>query len=342
MKRKVYRIKRPGSINRLKINEEELPEPADKEITVEIKSIGLNFADVFTILGLYKAAEKSDIIPGLEFSGIVINKGKFANDFNIGDKVYCASKFGAYVSHINIHQFYAMKLPDDWTFEEGAAFIVQSLTAYYALVVLGEINSGKTVLIHSAAGGVGINANRIAKKFSAFNIGTVGSESKTGLLKSEGYDAVIIRDKNLKENILQSLDGRKLDIVLDTVGSKVFKTSFDLLAPMGRIIVYGAGAYSTGKLSSNYFKLAYKYLTRPKVDPLRMIEQNRAVMAFNLIWLYEKKEYLKSLLNEIIKLNLSKPLISQRYSFQNLPEALMKLKSGTTTGKVVVDIDDKD
>jgi NADPH:quinone reductase-like Zn-dependent oxidoreductase len=338
MIRQVYHLKRAGSINNMKLIEQDLPDPAGNEVTVEVKCIGLNFADIFSILGLYKAAPKFNLIPGLEFSGLVIKKGENVKEFSIGDRVYGATKFGGYVSHLNLDQSYLLKLPGDWTFEEGASFIVQSLTAYYALVVLGEVNQNKTVLIHSAAGGVGLNANRIAKKFSAFTIGTIGNKSKIELLKSEGYDKIIVRDKNIKKNIQEALGNRPLDIVLEAVGSKVFKISFNLLTHTGRIIVYGAGAYSTGNSSNNLFKLAYKFFTRPKVDPLRMIEQNRAVMAFNLIWIYEKGEYLRKLLDEVIKLNLRKPIINHTYSFENLPDAVRALKSGKTTGKVVVKV----
>ncbi len=338
MIRQVYFLKRAGSINNMKLLEQDLPEPAKDELTIEVKSIGLNFADIFSILGLYMAAPKINLIPGLEFSGLVIKKGENVKEYSIGERVYGATKFGGYVSHLNINQSYLLKLPDDWTFEEGASFIVQSLTAYYALVVLGEINQNKTVLIHSAAGGVGLNANRIAKKFSAFTIGTIGNESKAELLKSEGYDRIIVRDKNLKEKIQEALGDRSLDIVLEAVGSKVFKSSFDLLTHTGRIIVYGAGAYSTGNSASNLFKLAYKYFTRPKVDPLRMIEQNRAVMAFNLIWIYERGDYLRKMLDEVIKLELPKPIINHIFSFKYLPEAVKTLKSGKTTGKVIVKV----
>ena len=282
------------------------------------------------------APPKFNLIPGLEFSGVIINKGENVNEFSIGDRVYGATKFGGYAPHINVDQSYVLKLRDDWTFEEGASSIVQSLTAYYALVVLGEINPNKTVLIHSAAGGVGLNAIRIAKKYSAFTIGTIGNNSKKELAESEGYDRIIVRDKNLKGKIIEALNGRSLDIVLDTVGSSVFKTSFNLLSHTGRIIVYGAGAYSTGNSTTNLFKLAYKYLTRPKVDPLRMIEQNRAVMAFNLIWIYDRVEFLRKLLDEVIKLNLPKPIINHTFSFKNFPKAIRELKSGKTTEKVVM------
>ena len=338
MKRKAYFLKRAGSINNMKLIEQELSEPRKDEVTVELKSIGLNFADVFSILGLYKAAPFFNLIPGLEFSGIVIKTGENVKDFSVGDRVYGVTKFGAYVTYININKRYILKLPEDWNYQEGASFIVQALTAYYALVKLGEINKNKTVLIHSAAGGVGLNANRIAKKFSAFTIGTIGNESKRKLLESEGYDKIIVRDYNLKNNIKDALGKRQLDIVLEAVGGKVFKTSFNLLAPTGRTIVYGGGAFSTGKSGSNILKLAYRYLTRPKVDPLRMIEQNRAVMAFNLIWIYEQTEFLRKMLDEVIALNLPKPIINHEFTFGKLPDAVRELKSGKTTGKVVVNI----
>ena len=143
-----------------------------------MKAIGLNFADLFAIQGLYSATPKESFIPGLEYSGIIIKKGNDVNDFQVGDKIMGAIRFGAYTTHLNIDQRYILKLPEGWTFEEGASFIVQSLTAYYSLVELGNIKPNYTVLIHSAAGGVGIYANRIAKKFNAFTIGTIGSESK--------------------------------------------------------------------------------------------------------------------------------------------------------------------
>ncbi len=195
MKRKVYRMNKAGSINSLKLIEENLPEPNENEVTVEVKAIGLNFADLFAIQGLYSATPKGSFIPGLEYSGIVSNAGSKVKEFKAGDKVMGAIRFGAYATHLNIDYRYILKLPENWSFEEGASFIVQSLTAYYSLVELGNIKANYTVLIHSAAGGVGICANRIAKKFNAYTIGTIGSESKRNFLINEGYDEVICQRK---------------------------------------------------------------------------------------------------------------------------------------------------
>jgi NADPH:quinone reductase-like Zn-dependent oxidoreductase len=179
MKRKSYKVTKVGSLNNLKLVEEEILSPSEDEVTVEVKAIGLNFADVFTILGMYKASPKRDFIPGLEFSGVITDKGTNVTYFSKGDRIMGVTRFGAYTTHINIDHRYIIKLLEDWSFEDGASFIVQALTAYYALIPLGNINklqeriSQPTVLIHSAAGGVGIYANRIAKKFSAYTIGTI-------------------------------------------------------------------------------------------------------------------------------------------------------------------------
>jgi NADPH:quinone reductase-like Zn-dependent oxidoreductase len=344
MRRKSYRVTKVGSLNNLKLVEEEFPPPSEDEVTVEVKAIGLNFADVFTILGLYKASPKKDFIPGLEFSGVITGRGKNVTSFSNGDRVIGVIRFGAYTTHINIDHRYIIKLPEGWSFEEGASFIVQALTAYYALVPLGNINklqelvTRPTVLIHSAAGGVGIYANRIAKKFSAYTIGTIGSASKTDLLKSEGYDDIIVRNNNFKADLEKHLDGRTLDLVLDAVGGKVQKDSFDFLAPTGRLVSYGLSQFMSHGKSPNYFKLALRYLTMPRYQSLTLIESNKSVLGFNLIWLYDRVSLMKTMLDEISLLQPGKPYIGKVFPFDRFIQAIREFQSGNTTGKVVVTI----
>jgi alcohol dehydrogenase len=339
MERLAYRINKAGSINKLKLVSENLTNPAEDELTVQVKAIGLNFADVFAIQGLYSATPKESFIPGLEYSGIIIKKGSEVSEFEIGDKIMGAIRFGAYTNYLNINKNYVQKLPNNWSFEEGAAFIVQSLTAYYSLVELGNIKDRSTILIHSAAGGVGIYANRIAKRFNAYTIGSVGSSNKINLLKKEGYDDVIVRDNNFSEKLIKSLGNRDLDIVLECIGGKIFSESFKQMSAGGRIIVYGAAQYSTGSPSPNYFKVAAKFLTRPKVDPLSLSDKNKSVMGFNLIYLWDKVELMKKYLSNILKMNLPKPLIGEVFEFKNLLSAVKKFQTGQTVGKVVVLID---
>ena len=336
MKRLSYRMSKAGSINNIKLVDENLPDLKENEVTVEVKAIGLNFADLFAIQGLYSATPKGSFVPGLEYSGIIISAGSEIRNFQVGDKVMGAIRFGAYTTHLNIDHRYILKLPEGWTFDEGASFIVQSLTAYYSLIELGSIKPNNTVLIHSAAGGVGIYANRIAKKFNAFTIGTIGSESKRNFLINEDYDSVIVRGNDFGKQLKSALEERKLNLVLESIGGKVFEESFKALASSGRIIIYGGAQFMSQSSRPNYFNVFYKFLTRPKVDPLSLSNINKSVMGFNLIYLWDRPDELNTMAIEILKMNLKPPYIGKVFSFKHLIEALRYFQTGRSIGKVVV------
>jgi NADPH:quinone reductase-like Zn-dependent oxidoreductase len=341
MKRQAYRVSRAGSIDRLDLIEEDLGAPGENHITVAVKAIGLNFADVFTILGLYKAAPKRDCIPGIEFSGEVVDRGRNVSGLKIGDKVMGSIRFGAYVTHLNIDQRYVIPLPEGWSLDEGAAFLVQALTAYYALVPLGNIQPHQTVLIHSAVGGVGIYANRIAKRFGAYTIGTVGNSSKIPLARSEGYDEVIVRGPGFPHDLREALKGRQLDLVLDAVGGKVQRQSFDALTTTGRMVAYGLSEFASHMATPNYAMLAWRFLRMPRYHTMRLIESNKSIMGFNLIWLYDRVDALKQMLQQIRELNLEPPHIGATVPFEKLKEGVRLLQSGQTTGKVIVRVEEK-
>lgn len=316
--------------------EEDLTDPQPNEVQVEVKCIGLNFADIFAILGLYSATPKGSFVPGLEYSGIIAATGEKVSHLKTGDKVMGITRFGAYASHLNIDQDYLIPLPERWSFEEGAAYLVQGLTAYYGLVYLGRIQKGETVLIHSAAGGVGLLANRIAKKYNAYTIGTVGSAGKLQILENEGYNQGIVRDKRFNKNLQEALNGRELNIVMECIGGQIFMEGYKALAPQGRLINYGSARYGGRTDSPNWVKLGWKYLTRPKIDPQKMIESNKAILGFNLIWLYQKKALMHQILREMEQLNLRAPYIGHAFDFEDLHKALKLFQSGVTSGKVII------
>lgn len=338
MQRTIALVQKKGSLENISLETEALPEPNENEVQIEVHSIGLNFADLFAIQGLYSATPQGAFIPGLEYSGVVISTGKKVKNVKKKDKIMGVTRFGGYSSHLNIDSRYVFKLPSKWNFDQGAGFLVQGLTAYYALAALGDLKKGQTVLIHSAAGGVGILANRIAKKLGAFTIGTVGISSKIDLLKKEGYDKQIVRSSRFKNDLQESLSGTDLNLVLECIGGKIFQESYEVMAPMGRMVVYGAAEMMGEDSSVNWAKIAYKYFSRPKLDPMKMVSDNKAVMGFNLIWLYEKVEILTKHLNALVKLNISPPLIGKAFEFDNLNEALKYFQSGTSMGKVVLKV----
>lgn len=337
LERQVYRMPKAGSIKNLKLQTEALKAPEANEVCVKVKAIGLNFADIFAMQGLYSATPAGSFIPGLEFSGEIVTVGSEVEEWKAGDKIMGATKFGGYVSHINIHHRYVLPLPPGWSFEEGAGFLVQGLTAYYALTVLGNLQKGMTVLIHSAAGGVGIMANRICKKFDAYSIGTVGTEKKVGfLLKEEGYDSVIVRDGNFYDKLVKTRGNRPLELVMECIGGEVLMQSWKAMTAMGRMVVYGSASFTSHSDKPNYLKLYWKYLKRPKIDPLRLPTQNKSLMGFNLIYLYEQTDMMHSMLNELQALKLKPQHIGHIFPFEQMHDAIHLFQKGETVGKVVV------
>ncbi|RLD21685.1 MAG: zinc-binding dehydrogenase [Bacteroidetes bacterium] len=337
MIRRTYRMD-PGSIANLRIREEELEDPKAGEVQVAVKAIGLNFADLFTVWGMYKAAPSKDFIPGLEYSGVVSKVGPGANYLREGDRVMGITRFGAYVDTLNIDARYVVKLREKWSFTDGASFLVQALTAYYGMVDLGRLQKGETVLIHSAAGGVGLQANRIAKRFDAYTIGSIGSSHKIDTLKSEGFDDWIVRSKNFAHDLRNTLGDRRLDIVMECIGGSVLMDGIKQLGVQGRMIVYGSASFTTPGDRPNKLKMMMRYLRRPKIDPLLLPNSNKSVIGFNLIWLYAQIEKFEEILNALEEMQLPAPIIGERYTFDKLPDAIRKLQSGMTIGKVVVEL----
>lgn len=338
MQREVYRVLKTGSLSGLIRREEQLSPPNDEEVTVQVRAIGLNFADVFSIFGLYSATPKGTFIPGLEYAGEVIAIGKNVKDYKVNDKIYGTTRFGAYATHLNIHTDYIYPLPKNWTFAEGAAFSVQALTAYYALVPLGNIQKDQTILIHSAAGGVGLLANQIAKKWNAYTIALIGNESKIPVIKNAGYDDYIIRSSSFKKDLIRILDGKSLNLVLECTGGRYFQDSYDALSPMGRLITYGSAVFTPSSSRRNWFRIAYHYLNRPKIDPLAMISDNKSVMGFNLIWLWNEIATLKKHFHALGELNLSPQVIGDTFSFENMTDAVEKFQKGNTIGKIIIHV----
>jgi alcohol dehydrogenase len=248
------------------------------------------------------------------------------------------TRFGAYTTQLNIDARYAIPLPQDWNFEQGAAYLVQTLTAYYGMVYLGAMQKNQTVLIHSAAGGVGLQAIQVARAYNCYTIGTVGGESKVNFALDKGYDKVLVRGKNFRDELKAALGDRPLELVMDSVGGDYFMIPFKMLAPMGRVIVFGSARYAAPGDKPNKWHMLKLWLQRPKIDPQILPEKNRGVLGFNLIWLYERAWLLHQLLKELEALNLEAPHVGHVFPFEELPDAVRLFQTGKTVGKVVVTV----
>jgi len=343
-----------GNIAALEKKNVELGPAGANEVTVEVRACGLNFADVFACLGLYSATPQGEFTPGLEFSGVVVAKGKLVTAHAVGDRVFGVTRFGGYSKHINIDSKYCRPLADDWTFEQGASYPGQAITAFYGIVKLGALSKGQTVLIHSVAGGTGLWAAKICLKLGANVVGTVGSASKvrtvvaeTDLVASDVIDRSQYTTAKDREQALLDAARRhgveKFDIVFDSLMGDWFSASHEAVGILGRHVVLGAGAMTPqhDRLGVwDWVKLGVQYLRRGMVDPLNMISLNKSVMAFNLIWLYERTDMVGEVFAELDELTcgMKKPLVGDVFEFDDAPNALRRLRSGDTVGKVVLSV----
>jgi alcohol dehydrogenase len=257
------------------------------------------------------------------------------------------TRFGAFATAVNADTRYLMRTPGAWSSEAAAAYPVHALTAWYGLVRLGGLAPDETVLVHSAAGGVGLNALAIVERVGGRSIATVGAADKVPfLLRERGLtaDRVIVRDRRRFgaqiDQALSSVGAAGLDLVFDAVGGPYFLPALTRLRPEGRHVLYGAADFMPAGARPNWPKLAWQYLRRPRVDPMRLIDRNRAVLGFNLIWLFGGAHRLPEAFAATRALIESPPIIGARFPFAELPAALQALQSGRTVGKVVVSVRD--
>lgn len=347
--REVWRIARAGSLGRLSRQRETLAPPATGEARVRVEAIGLNFADIFACLGLYSATPKGAFVPGLEFAGVIEEMGAAGDtaspEIRAGDRVFGLTRFGAYATHLNAELRVLAPVPQGWSTAEAAASSVHGLTAWYGLVDQGHVCRDELVLVHSAAGGVGLHALRILRSLGARAIAAVGREEKRRFLIDRcglSPDLVLVRERRRYGRQLTSAlaaarsDG--FDVVFDALGGPFLAPAFNLLRARGRLIVYGAADFMPQGPRPLDPRLIVRYLRRPRIDPLSLMSQNRSVIGFNLIWLWDQAHRLPAALSALETLCPDPPFVGRRFSFDQAPDAMRFLQSGASIGKVVLEI----
>lgn len=233
------RIHQTGGPEVLRWEEVDVPAPAAGEATVRHHAVGLNFIDTYHRTGLYPLPLPAGI--GLEGAGVVEAVGAGVSEVKVGDRVaYAGGPVGAYAEVRNIPAHRLLKLPENIGFNTAAAMMLQGLTAAYLLRRTYRVQAGDAVLIHAAAGGVGLIACQWAKALGATVIGTVGSPAKVELARAHGCDHVInYSTENFTQRVREITGGEGVPVVYDGVGKDTFMGSLDSLRPLGTLVTYG-------------------------------------------------------------------------------------------------------
>ncbi len=329
-----------GGFDHLKLVAASSPAPGPGEVLVRTHAAGVNFADCVVRMGLYPSAKEYvgwPITPGFEFSGHVQGLGEGVGELNIGDPVFGVTRFGAYASEVVAPRHQIFALPAELDLVQAASFPVMFLTAWYALCELVRLRPGYRVLVHSAAGGVGSALVQIARAKECFVVGVVGRSHKVQAAKDNGAQAVIDKSNEDLWDAAQRYAPEGYDVILDANGYETLRQSYKHLRPAGKLVIYGFHTMlQKGKGRPNWAKLALTYLQTPRFDPMRLTNENKAVLAFNLSYLFERAELLAEAMEELLRWlregKLHPPEIHTR-ALSEVADAHRALQSGETVGK---------
>jgi synaptic vesicle membrane protein VAT-1 len=338
-------ITKPGSFERLQLVEAPDPKPGVGQVRVAARAAGVNFADVVVRLGLYESAKKYvgwPITPGFEFSGEVAELGEGVADLQLGERVFGLTRFGGYASQVCVPRAQLFRVPAAWSHAQAASFPTVHLTAYYALREILRTRPGRSerVLVHAAAGGVGLAALQVARADGLLPIAVVGASHKREVALAYGAGEVIDKSTQALWPEVERLAPGGLHYVLESNGAETLKQSYAHLRPTGRLVVYGfTSMLSRGRGRPNWLKLAWEFLRMPRFHPLEMVNVNKGVVGFNLSYLFEEQALLTDAMTRMlaeVEAGVLRPLPVTEFSLSDAAAAHRALQSGTTVGKLVL------
>jgi len=331
-------IPRYGAPDVLETREAPDPSPADDEIRIRVRAAGINFADILARLGLYPDAPKPPMVVGYEVAGQVDAVGRHVVNFAEGDRVLALTRFGGYSDTVVVPATQAFQFPDDLSDSEAAAVPVNYLTASIALYKMAALAPGETVLVHNAGGGVGIAATQLARLRRATVIGTA-SAFKHDALRSFGVDhAIDYRHANVAEEVKKLTRGRGVDVILDPIGGRSFTDSYRMLAPLGRLVIFGLSAAATGE-KRNVLRSLQAWWATPRFNPLSLINRNRGVFGLNVGHLWDERRQLAATMEMLIselRAGRISPVVARTFPLDRAADAHRFIQSRGNIGKVVL------
>jgi len=325
-------ITKHGGPGVLEVQERPDPSLGAGEVRIDVAASGINFADVMARMGLYPDAPKPPCVVGYEVAGTVSEVGEGVTGVSPGQRVLAGTSFGGYASQVVVPQDDVVALPDRLTFEQGAAIPVNYATAWAGLIGYGTLQPGERVLIHSAGGGVGIAATQIAKRNGAEIYGTA-SPAKHARCEELGVDHMRDYTRDGWEKGLP-----KFDVILDAVGGRSFRRSYDLLRPGGRLVAFGASAVVSGE-RRNIPAALKAVLSMPRFNMVKQMSESKAVIGLNMLTLWKDRGTLRpwiAPLQEMLDDGTIQPVVGGEFPFEKTGEAQGMITARRNVGKVVI------
>jgi NADPH:quinone reductase-like Zn-dependent oxidoreductase len=336
-------ITKHGGPEVLQVQERPDPRVGPGEVRIAVKAAGINFADTLARTGLYPDSPKVPCVVGYEVAGEVESVGSGVESVKPGDRVLAGTRFNGQAELVAVRENMVYKLPEQLSFEEGAAFPVNYATAQAGLVVMGGVKKGERVLIHAAAGGVGIAAAQIAKRIGAEVYGTA-SASKHDAIREQGVDhAIDYRSQDFAEEVRRLTRGEGIDVAFDALGPSSFRKDYQLLRQGGRLIMYGASEVQTGERRSVPTALRTlaksPFSSMPWWKGLGIMNENKGVFGLNMLSWWDAEGSLDRVIEPLIPALQEgelKPVVAAAFPFDRAPDAHRFIAERRNVGKVVL------
>jgi NADPH:quinone reductase-like Zn-dependent oxidoreductase len=332
-------ITRHGGPEVLRVREGPDPEPGPGEVRVRVRAAGVNFADVMARLGLYPDAPRPPCVVGYEAAGEIDRLGVGASGPRPGTRVVVLRNFGAQADVVCAPASLVLPIPDGMSFEEAAALPVTYVTAHHALFRVAALRPGEKVLVHMAAGGVGIAVLQLCRTVPGVETFGTASAAKHDAIRAEGCDHPIdYRHVDYEAEVRRLTGGKGVDVVLDALGGKDWRKGYRLLRPAGRLVAYGVANLATGE-RRDLLAAASQLARTPFFTPIGLMNDNRSVAGVHIGHLWGELELLAgeaSALLDLYRAGSIRPRIDSVFRFDEAAGAHRRLQSRANVGKVLL------
>ncbi len=315
-----------GQPDVLKVVELERPKPGPTQVLIEVKLAGVNYADTARREGQYVVPTPLPYIPGSEIAGVVIEAGEEVTNVNIGEQIVALIESGGYAEYVVIEAKEIMRIKEGQDLREAVSLPLQGLSAYHILKTMGRLQENETVLVHAAAGGVGVLAVQLAKLFGARKvIATASNNEKLEMAKSLGADVCVNYTKEgWEKEVLEATEGRGVDVALEMAGGDIFKNTLKCLATFGRLVIYGVASGEQAVM-----------------HPSSLMRRNQSVIGFFLPQIMRRPEMMLPSMRELfsyLEEGKLQVMVGEVFPLEEASHVHEIMQARKTKGKILLEV----